>query len=72
MYDTEILLQSVHSNIDMARAQVERSQQIVAHSHKLIARVKQALARSRHIQKEMAGPDNNPPLIVTDSHRNRE
>jgi hypothetical protein len=58
---TEALVQSIHSNINVAREQVERSQKIVAQSRGLIARVKHSLARSQSIQYAMQGPL-NPPI----------
>ena len=61
---TESLLQSIHSNIDVAREQVQRSHRIVAQSRELIARVKLSLARSHSIQHAMQGPPNPPIRII--------
>src|ERR1041385_9319522 len=66
---TESLVQSIHSNIDMAREQVERSHRIVAQSRELIARVKLSLARSHSIQHAMQGPPNPPMLPTTNPTR---
>lgn len=56
--DTELLMRSLHANMDSARDHVKRSRKIVAHSRELIARVRQSLARSRRIHDEMSGPAN--------------
>jgi hypothetical protein len=63
---TELLMESVYRNIDIAQEQIRRSHQIVAHSHQIVARVKLALARARRIQSS-SGPGN--PLIARDHTR---
>jgi hypothetical protein len=56
--DAELLRRSIHENMDSARAQIERSQQIVTHARELIERVKLSLAHSQRIHNEMAGHGN--------------
>jgi hypothetical protein len=61
--DTELLLQSVHKNIDAAQEQIERSQAIVARSREIVARVRLALERARRIQNSAAA-GSQPKKVV--------
>jgi len=57
-FDTEVLHELVHQNIDSARVQIERSKELVSHSRELVARIRNSMTQARRIHADMSSPAN--------------